>query len=226
MIQDWVQVVVDSLGRLWISSIDVLGSVIGALIVLIIGLIVASGIAAIVERAVKLVKLDDVLKKLGVEEHFGRAGLRINSGKFFGKLVYWFFVIVFLLAVADILRFDTLSSFLEQVLLYVPNVIVAVLIMLSAIVVAHFLKNLVSASVRSARLHSPSFLGTLTWWAVVLFGFLAALSQLGVAVSIINALVTGFIGMLALAGGIAFGLGGKESAAKLLKKFESHVSED
>ena len=107
-----------------------------------------------------------------------------------------------------------------------PNVVVAVLIMLASIVVAHFLKHLVAASVKSARLHSPSFLGTLTWWAVVIFGFLASLSQLGVAVSIINALVTGFIGMLALAGGIAFGLGGKESAAKLLKKLESHVSED
>lgn len=226
MIQDWVQVVVDSLRGLWVGAVGVLGSIIGALIVLVIGLIVASGIAAIVERIVKLVKLDDVLKKLGVEEHFGRAGVRINSGKFFGKIVYWFFVIVFLLAVADILRFDTLSSFLQQVLLYVPNVVVAVLIMLAAIVVAHFLKQLVSASVKSARLHSPSFLGTLTWWAVVIFGFLASLSQLGVAVSIINALVTGFIGMLALAGGIAFGLGGKESAAKLLKKLESHVSED
>ncbi len=226
MIQDWVQVVVDSLQSLWVGAVAVLGSVIGALIVLVIGLIVASGIAAIVERIVKIVKIDDVLKKLGVEEHFGRAGIRINSGKFFGKLVYWFFVIVFLLAVADILRFDTLSSFLEQVLLYVPNVVVAILIMLAAIVVAHFLKQIVSASVKGARLHSPNFLGSLTWWAVVIFGFLASLSQLGVAVSIINALVTGFIGMLALAGGIAFGLGGKESAAKVLKKLESHVSED
>lgn len=226
MIQDWVQIVVDSLQGLWVGAVGVLGNVIGALIVLIIGLIVASGIAAIIERIVKLLKLDDVLKKLGVEEHFGRAGVRINSGKFFGKLVYWFFVVVFLLAVADILHFDTLSSFLEQVLLYVPNVVVAVLIMLAAIVVAHFLKQLVAASVKSARLHSPNFLGSLTWWAVVIFGFLAALSQLGVAVSIINALVTGFIGMVALAGGIAFGLGGKESASKVLKKLESHVSED
>ncbi|MAF79633.1 hypothetical protein CL629_00985 [bacterium] len=226
MIQDWVQVVVDSLQDLWIGAVGVLGSIIGALVVLIIGLIVASGIAAIVERVIKVIRLDDVLKKLGVEEHFGRAGLRLNSSKFFGKLVYWFFVVVFLLAVADILNFETLSSFLEQVLLYIPNVVVAVVILLAAIVVAHFLKGLVSASVKSARLHSPTFLGSLTWWAVVIFGFLAALSQLGVAVSIINALVTGFIGMLALAGGIAFGLGGKDAASGVLKKLERHVRDE
>lgn len=223
MIQDWVQLVVNSLQGLWAGAISALGSIVGALVVLIIGLIVASGIAAIVERLVKIIRLDEVLKKLGVEEHFGRAGLRLDTAKFFGKLVYWFFVIVFLLAVADILSFNTLSGFLQQVLLYVPNVVVAVLILLAAIVVAHFLKGLVIASVKSARLHSPALLGTITWWAVVLFGFLAALSQLGVAVSIINALVTGFIAMIAIAGGIAFGLGGKEAAAGLLKKLGSHV---
>ena len=139
--------------------------------------------------------------------------------------MYWFFVLVFLLAVADVLSFSTLSSFLEQVLLYVPNVIVSILIMLAAFVVAHFLRNLVIASVKSARLHSPTLLGSITWWAVVIFGFLASLSQLGIAISIINALITGFIAMLALAGGIAFGLGGKDVAADILERAEKNFRE-
>jgi hypothetical protein len=68
-------------------------------------------------------------------------------------------------------------------------------------------------------------LGSLTWWAVVIFGFFAALSQLGVAVSIINSLVTGFVAMLAIAGGIAFGLGGKGVAQEILEKFREHLEE-
>jgi hypothetical protein len=72
-------------------------------------------------------------------------------------------------------------------------------------------------------LHAAGFLGTLTWWAVVFFGFFAALSQLGVAVALINSLVTGFVAMLALAGGIAFGLGGKDYAAHLLNKLRENV---
>ena len=203
--------------------VQVLANIIGALVVLIIGLIVASGLAALVERVVNLVKLDKALVSIGLEEYFGRAGMRVNSGKFLGRIVYWFLVIVFLLAATDILGFYSLSNFLKDTLLYVPNVIVAVLIMLASVMVGNFLRHVVKASVKSARLHAANFLGALTWWAVIVFGFMAALSQLGIAVSIINALVTGFVAMLAIAGGIAFGLGGKDYAAHLLSKFKERV---
>ena len=225
MTQDVIQVVISSFQVLWAGSLMVLGKIVLALIVLIIGLIVASGISAIVERLIKIIKLDDFLKKLGIEEHFGRAGLKINSARFFGKLVYWFFVVAVLVAITEVLDFQTISSFLYQVLLYIPNVVIAVIILLAAIVVAHFLRGVVTASVKSAKLHSPALLGSITWWAVVIFGFLAALSQIGVAVSIINALVTGFVAMLAIAGGIAFGLGGKDAAAGVIEQLGKRVRE-
>jgi hypothetical protein len=90
--------------------------------------------------------------------------------------------------------------------------------MLATFIVANFLRGLVKASAMSAKIHAAKFLGSLTWWAVVIFGVLATLSQLGIAVAIINILVTGFIAMLAIAAGLAFGLGGKEHAARLLDK--------
>lgn len=223
VVQDWTSLIISSFQNLWVGAVEVLGNIVGALIVLVIGLIVASGIGALVEKIISAVKLDRGLRTLGVEEYFQRAGLNLNSGKFFGKLVYWFLVVVFLLAASDILGFFALSDFLRQVLLYIPNVIVAVLIMLAGVVVANFLRNLVRASVKSAGLHAPGFLGTLTWWSVVLFGFFAALTQLGIAVSIINALVTGLVAMLALAGGLAFGLGGRDYAANLINRLREHV---
>ncbi len=222
-IQDWTALVINSLQNVWSGFVGVLASIVGALIILIIGLIVASGLSALVERFVKLVKLDKLLENLGLQEYFERAGLSINSGKFFAKIVYWFLVIVFLLAATDVLGFYSLSEFLRQTLLYIPNVIVAALIMLAAVVIGNFLRKLVRASVKSAKLHAANFLGSLTWWSVVIFGFLTALSQLGIAVGIIQSLVTGFVAMIAIAGGIAFGLGGKEYAASLLSKFKSHV---
>lgn len=221
--QDWTSVVVNSLQQLWISSVAVLGDIVGALIILVIGLVVATGLAALIERVINLVKLDKALVSLGLKEYFERAGLQINSAKFFGKLVYWFLVVVFLLAATDILGFYSLSNFLREALLYIPNVIVAVLIMLASFVIGNFLRNLVKASVKSAQLHAPNFMATLTWWAVVIFGFLTALTQLGIAVAIIQALVTGFVAMLAIAGGIAFGLGGKEYASHLIAKFRDHT---
>ncbi len=222
-IQDWTALVVNSLQGLWAGAIGVIANILGALIVLLIGLIVAGGLGALVERVIGVIKLDKALVGLGLQEYFERAGLSINSGKFFGKIVYWFFVVVFLLAATDILGFYSLSNFLRDALLYIPNVIVAVLIVLAAVIMANFLRKLVRVSVRGARLHASNFLGSLTWWSIVVFGFLTALSQLGIAVAIIQALVTGFVAMLAIAGGIAFGLGGKDQAASLISKLKEHV---
>lgn len=104
-----------------------------------------------------------------------------------------------------------------------PNVIVAILIMLAAFVIGHFLRNVVRASIKSAHLHGAGFLASLTWWAIVIFGLLAAFSQLGIAVAVVNALITGLIAMLALAFGLAFGLGGKDYATFLISKLREHT---
>ncbi|MEK7626857.1 MAG: hypothetical protein AAB399_01680 [Patescibacteria group bacterium] len=222
-IQDWASVVVGSMQNLWFGFISTLASIVGALIILIIGLIVAAGIGALVEKLINFIKLDKLLVSLGVQEYFERANMTVNSGKFFQKLVYWFLVVVFALAATDILGFYSLSGFLREVLLYVPNVIVAILIMLAAFVIGHFLRNVVRASIKSAHLHGAGFLASLTWWAIVIFGLLAAFSQLGIAVAVVNALITGLIAMLALAFGLAFGLGGKDYATFLISKLREHT---
>ena len=123
MIQDWTSLVVGSLQNLWVGTISALGNIVGALIILLIGLIVAAGLGSLVERLIGLLKLDKGLVSLGVKEYFDRAGVNLNTGKFFGKLVYWFLVVVFLLAVSDILGFYSLSGFLREALLYIPNVV-------------------------------------------------------------------------------------------------------
>jgi hypothetical protein len=224
-IQSWTEVTVNSLQGLWGQVLSFLPSLIGALIVIIIGLIVASGLRALIERIVGALKIDSLLKKIGLSPFFERAGLQINSGKFLGLLVYWFLVIVFVLAATDILGLFGVSMFLRDVLSYIPNIIVAVLIMLASVVLANFLKSLVKASVSSAKLRGSKFLGALAWWTIVIFGFLTALIQLGIATTILNTLITGLIAMLALAGGLAFGLGGKDYAAYLLEKLRRETEE-
>ena len=225
VVQDWVSVIVNSLQDLWAGAVGVLGSIIGALIVFLIGLIVASGISKLIEKVVSFVKLDTLIKSLGIEEYFERAGLSVNSGKFFGKIAYWFLVIVFLLAASDILGFFTLSEFLRDVLLYIPNVIIAVLIMLASMILASFLRELVRSTVKGAQVRGYKFLGSLTWWAITIFGLLTALAQLGVAREIITTVIGGFIAMFALAGGLAFGLGGKEYASYLVSRLREYHDE-
>ncbi len=223
VVQNWADVAVASLQQLWFSFVGFLPELVGAIVIFIVGLIVASGLGMLVERVLDALRLNALVKKTGVDEYFKRGGLEINVGRFFGRLTYWFIVIAFFLAASDILRFNALSGFLQSVLLYIPRIAAAVLILLAAIVVANFLKAIVRASVMSARMHSAKFLGALTWWSVVVFGLLAALSQLGIAVTIINIILTGFVVMAALAGGIAFGLGGRDYAAHLVNRLREDV---
>lgn len=223
VVQSWTDVVVGSLQNLWWGVVSYFPNIIGALIVLVIGLIVAAGLGALVEKILEGIRLDVFLEKIGLKPIFDRAGMKLRAAYFFGKLVYWFVIIAFLLAVADSLQLYALSEFLTSVMNYLPNVIAAVLIMLAAFVLAHFLRRVVTASVMSAKLHSGPFLGVVAYWTIAVFGFLTALAQLNIATGIIQTIVTGFIAMLALAGGLAFGLGGKDYANHLLSKLKDRT---
>jgi hypothetical protein len=223
IVQTWSDVVIGSFANVWASFASFVPNLIGALIVLIVGLIVAAGLGALVEKIFEAVRLDTLIDKLGIKPLFDRAGLRLRTSYFLGRLVYWFIVVAFLLAVSDSLGLYALSGFLTSILNYLPNVIVAVLILLASLVLGHFLRRVVTASVMSAKLHAANFLGTLVWWVVMIFGFMAALTQLNIAAALIQTLVAGFIAMFALAGGLAFGLGGKDYASHLLNKLRERT---
>ena len=223
VIQSWADLLVASFQQVWVRFIGFVPQFLGAVIVFVVGLIVAAGLAALIERLVGMLKIDKALSRVGVEEYVDRAGLRLNSGRFLGRVVYWFIVIAFLLAASDLLGFSDLSGFLEKVLLYIPHVLVGVLIMLVTVIVANFLRKAVKASVMSARLHAANFLGTITWYAIIVFGLATALDQLGLDITILKTLITGIIAMFALAGGIAFGIGGKEYASHLIGEFRGQV---
>ena len=223
-VQTWADVIRFTFQNMWTGFVLFLPSFLGALVIFFVGLVIAAGIGKIVEKLIDALKLDRLLEQLGLGRVLERADVRLHSGRFVGVLIQWFFIVVTLLAVSDILKLEAFSDFLSQVLLYVQNIVIAVLIMLAGVVTAAFLAKLVRASVMAARLHAAHFLGTLTKWSVLIFAFLAALSQLGVAGALVNTLIMGFVAMLAIAGGLAFGLGGKDVAAAWLEKMKSEIS--
>lgn len=221
ILQNWVDILLGSLRGLWLELAYFLPDLIGAVVVLLIGLLVAAGLERLMERVIYHIKIDNLLRKTGLEMYLHRANLELNAGYFLGKVIYWFVLLAFVLASSDILGFVALSGFISDVLFYIPNVVVAALIMIAALIAANFVRGLVNASVMGARVHRGKFLSAWAWWVVVIFGLLVALSQLGVASTIVETIVAGAIAMLALAGGLAFGLGGKDVAARMLEKARS-----
>ncbi|MDO8591102.1 MAG: hypothetical protein Q7R65_03960 [bacterium] len=218
-------VILGSFQGLWIGVITFLPRLLLAVIVFLLGWIVADVLGRLATQIISVLKVDQVLERTGIEEPLKRANIKLNSGAFIGGLIRWFFLVVFLVAVIDILGLTQVNAFLRDVVLrYIPQVIVAALILMVAVVVAESLQKIVVSSAKAARISSASILGGLVKWSIWVFAIFASLYQLGIAQDLIKTLITGFVAMLALAGGLAFGLGGKDAAAGLIQKMRKDIS--
>lgn len=216
-------VVRSSLITLWGNVAGFLPQLVAALIVFLVGLLIAVLLGKLAAYIVRLLHIDQGLESVGFKKVWERSGFKLNTSYFFYELVKWFFVIVFLMAAADILALSQVADFLRSVVWYLPNVIVAAIIMLAGILVAGFLSHVVRGSVRAANFASASFLAEATRWVVVIFAALVALSQLGVASEVIRIVIIGVVGAASLALGLAFGLGGREHADEFISNMKKQM---
>jgi len=219
-----IEVLQGSLLNLWESVLGYVPNLIGAAVVFIIGIIVALVLRSVVVKLVEILRIDDLAVKLDIKQSFEKVGIRLHIGRLLGWIVKWFFIIVALIAATDILQWEQVTVYLTEVLKFIPNVIIAVIILLAGTLLANFVRNVVKSAVEAAKLASADFLSGLAKWAILVFSFMAALVQLQIAPELISTLFTGLVAMLALAGGLAFGLGGKEHAAKLLSQLKKDIS--
>ncbi len=223
-VQTWGEAITISLLGLWDRFVNFLPSLLGALLVFFLGLIVAIALGKVVEKVISLLQVDQLLEKIKVGERFKDAGIQIKVSKFFGELVKWFLILVFLMAATDILKLSQVSEFLNSVILYIPNIVIATIILSVAFLLGNFVFHAVRSSTKVAGVMSASFLAIIAKWAIIIFGLLAALIQLGIAVSLVNTIFIGLIAALALAFGLSFGLGGREEAALILKKIREDLT--
>ncbi|RJQ36741.1 hypothetical protein C4552_02510 [Candidatus Parcubacteria bacterium] len=221
--QTWGQIITESFRQSWMAVGNFIPLLIGAVVVFLIGWIVAVALGTLVEQVIRALRVDAALQKLEVEKALERGGVRLNTGAFVGALVRWFIIIVFLLAAANILGLTQVSVFLSQVLAYLPNVVVAALIIIIAAKIAEVVERSVRASLEAAGLRG-AFVGVMSRWAIWVFAVVAALLQLGVATILIQTLITGLVAMLALAFGLSFGLGGKDAASSAIDRMRRELT--
>lgn len=224
-VQTWGEAITVSLLSLWERFINFLPGLFGAVVVFIFGWIIATALGKLVSKAISAAKVDQAFEKIGAGKKMQEAGISGSVSGFLGGLVKWFFILVFLLAAVDILQLEKVTTFLNSILLYIPNVVVAVIILAVVFLLGNFVYNIVKGSTRAAGVMSATLLATISKWAIIVFGILAALIQLGIASSLVSTIFIGIIAMLSLAGGLAFGLGGKEEAAAILKKLREEMAE-
>ncbi len=225
ILNTWGDVLSSSFQSLGQGVLAFIPSLIVALIIVAIGWAIGMLIGKAIEQFVKAIKFDEALRQAGFEDVVRKAGLNLNTGKFLGKLVEYFIIAVFLIASFSVLHLDPVTLSLQTiVLVYLPQIIIAVLILLVSGVVGDVMSRIVTASSRTAGLTSANFLGALTKWIIWIFALLLALAQLNIGGPYIQTLFTGIVVAVSLAFGLAFGLGGQQAASRTIERIQNEIS--
>ena len=222
----WADVLSQSFQNLFYGLVAFIPNLIVAIVIFIIGWLIGVGLGRVVKQIVDALRVDQALRSTGLERLLSRAGFELSSGAFLGFFVKWFFIIVFLVASLDVLHLTVVNLFISDVVLgYLPQVIVAVLILLVAAVVAEAVERVVIGSAKAANLRSAGFLGKVARYSIWIFAILAALAQLNVATAFMQTLFMGIVIAVSLAIGLAFGLGGQTAAARYLDHLHSEMKD-
>jgi len=220
----WASVLSQSFQNLFYGLVAFVPNLIIAIIIFTIGWLIGIGLGRVTAQIVDALRVDQALKATGFERVLSRAGFALSSGAFLGFLVKWFFIIVFLVASLDVLHLTTVNLFISDVVLgYLPQVIVAVLIILVAAIVADAARRVVEGSARAASLNTAGFLGKIAQYSIWIFAILAALAQLDVATAFVQTLFTGVVIAVSLAVGLAFGLGGQKAAEQYIDHIKDEI---
>jgi len=224
MITDWYTITIQILQGFWQGFLVFFPKLIGALFIFIIGCFVAFGIGKLVSEILKRLKFNRIFEKEIWKTAFEKAELKVDAAGFIGAICKWILVIVFLLIAVEILGLPQFAEFLTKVLSYLPNIMIAVLIFVVVVIIADVIEKVVKTGLETAKVGYAQIAGAIVKWLLWIFAILAILMQLNIANELILSLSIGLIAMMAIAGGIAFGLGGKEIATDILenlrKKFK------
>ncbi|MEX2010348.1 MAG: hypothetical protein WD874_00890 [Parcubacteria group bacterium] len=225
ILNNWTEVLTLSFQNLWLGIVNFVPNLVIAIVILILGWLIASLVGRAIWQVFRSLKVDEALRRAGFEGFLRRGGIQLDSGAFIGGLVKWFIIVVFLVAAFDVLGLTQVNIFLQQVVIaYLPRVLVAALVILVAGVLADVAERVVVTAARTADLRSAHFAGSLTKWAIWIFAILVALSQLGIAAAFSQTLFTGIVIAVALALGLSFGLGGQEAAARFIERLRGEMS--
>ncbi|MEY4440531.1 MAG: hypothetical protein RLY49_157 [Candidatus Parcubacteria bacterium] len=214
MTYTFTQIIQLSLLDLWGRLVSVLPDIIGAFVVLLLGLIVAPILGGIVKKVFDAIHIDTLAEKAGIMEVASGYSSQFSISLLLGKIVKWFFILAFIMAAAEILGWTRVTEFLNEIVFYIPQVLTAVVILVFAVIAGNFFDAVVTRTLvgSNAPVDNPHIMGKITKWAFVLFGMMAAMIQIGIAPALIQILFAGIVLALAL----AFGLGGREKAGELL----------
>lgn len=216
VIQDTWDLVIDAWDSLWEAAWPFVPKLAGAAVLIVLGALVAKGLAMVTERILKGFGLNKVKRNKAVSDTLKTAGLDVDYVSAAGRTVFWVVIVVFAMAAAEVLELTALREVIGALLAYLPNVLAAAIVLTVTVAGGRIVRDLVNAALGRVQLAYSGVVGTVTQWAIVVFGTLIALNQLGLNTTILTANISIIVAGFALAFGLAFGLGGRDAAADFI----------
>ncbi|MDQ3881455.1 MAG: mechanosensitive ion channel [Chloroflexota bacterium] len=204
-----------------------LPQLVGALVVLILGWIISGIVAGLVERALRLVGFERAAESSGIAGFIQQsgAGSKWTASRVVAEIVKWFIRLIALQAAASILGMPQLTQIINSILLFLPNVVVALAIVVVGALIARFVGGIVRGATSEMGFGNPELMANIARYAIIVFAVIAAVNQLGIAPTVVNTLFIATVGAVAAAFALAFGLGGRDVAAQLTQSWYSKSQE-
>ena len=224
MITNWGSAILTSFTNALNLVFAFIPKLISFLVILLVGWIVASVVSKAVTFLLRKIGFDRLSERIGLSRLEQRMGIRMDAAGVLGKLVYWFIFLIFLVPAVDSLGVTAFSNILNQIIAYIPNVFVAIVVLFLGTLAATFVADIVRGATASTNMGNPNIYAAIARWAILGFVAIIALEQLQIAPALLNELFGAIVAAAALAFGLAFGLGGRETAQRLLNRSENTVS--
>jgi hypothetical protein len=213
---NWENLIAGPVREMLTKILGYLPVLLGALIILIVGWLIAKAIKRLIEVALKAIRFDTLADKAGVTTILKKGDLKITASQVVSGLVYWLVIIMVLVMVVNALGLPKASDVLASLFAYIPKVIAALFVLVVAMFLASFVSGIVRTAAGNANLPNPDIFAAVCRWAIIIFAVTVALEELGIATLLVTATFNIILGGVCLALALAFGLGGKDVAAKIL----------
>lgn len=201
------------------ALINFLPQLLAAIIILLIGLLIASWIKIIIKKILQAVKFSQLTKNTAIETFLEQAQIKLKIEELVGEIIRWLIILVFFITAVNIVGLTTVSIFLTSILAYLPRVFSASLIFAVGILAAGLVESVVKGAVSSLDVATGRLVAKISSYTLVIFTSLIAIGELGIAERYISTLFIGFVAMLSLGLGLAFGLGAKDLIGDILKQW-------
>jgi hypothetical protein len=214
-VQDWGDAVMVSVTEALQNFLGFLPALIGAILILVLGWIISGLLAGLVERGLKMIGFERAAQSTGISGFIQRSGSSWTASAIVAEIVKWFIRLIAIQAAASVLGLEQISQIINAIVLWLPNLVVAIAIVVIGALIARFVSGLVRGSTSQMGFTNPELLASVAYYAIMVFAVIAAVDQLGIAETVVNTLFIGLVALVVLAAGLAFGLGGQQTAAQI-----------